>query len=191
MRSLIASPGGNEAMQAIHKLFAPRAAVEAGRRLYHAAAAQARQPSLYLAAGVPDTREGRFELYSLHVILLMHRLKGQGAEAAELSQALYDAYRISLDDTLRETGVGDLSVGKKMRKLFEAFYGRVKAYDAALADRGDREPLKALIARTVLADAPSADPAPLAAYVVACVDALAAQPFEAIRDARLAWPAYV
>ena len=191
MRALVPVLGGNEAMQAIRKLFAPRAAVEAGRRLFHAAAVQARQPALYLGGGVPDTPEGRFELYSLHLILVMHRLKGQGSEAAEVSQALFEAYRLSLDDTLREMGVGDLSVGKKMRKLFEAFYGRVKSYDAALAGLPDREPLTALITRTALAGAPAGDPAALAAYVVASVDALAAQPLDEVRDAKLAWPAYV
>src|SRR5688572_17130211 len=96
------------------KLFKPRAAEKAGRTLYVAVVEQARQPRLYTDLGAPDTMEGRFELYSLHVILLLDRLKRQGEQAAETAQALFDTYVQSLDDALREVGVGDTSVGKKM-----------------------------------------------------------------------------
>jgi cytochrome b pre-mRNA-processing protein 3 len=177
-------------MQAIRRLLRPRGAVEAGRRLYAAAAAQARQPALYTDAGAPDTNEGRFELYTLHVVLVLHRLKGQGAQAAETAQALFDAYAQSLDDALREMGVGDLSVGKKMRRLGEAFYGRVKNYDQALAALPDEAPLTALIGRTVYAEAEAADPAPLARYALAAMTALRDQPLDRVLDADLAWPAF-
>jgi cytochrome b pre-mRNA-processing protein 3 len=99
------------------RLLSPRPAVAAGRRLYAAAAAQARAPVFYAAMGAPDTVEGRFEVYTLHVALILRRLKGQGSHAAEAAQGLFDAYVKSLDGALREMGVGDLSVGKKMRKL--------------------------------------------------------------------------
>jgi cytochrome b pre-mRNA-processing protein 3 len=164
-----------------------RPAETAGARLYAAAAAQARQPGFYLA-GVPDTPTGRFELYTLHVVLVLHRLKGQGEEAAEVGQALFDTYVANLDLALRELGVGDLSVGKKMRKLGEAFYGRAKAYDAALGRLPDTEPLRELIARTVLAGA-EADPAQaIAAYVARGADRLAALPLAQVIAADLAWP---
>ena len=116
----------------LNRLFSPRPAVLAGRRLYTAAVAQARTPVFYARMGAADTVEGRFEVYTLHLVLLLRRLKGQGAVASEVSQALFDAYLRGLDDGLRQMGVGDLSVGKKMRKLGEAFYGRAKAYDKAL-----------------------------------------------------------
>src|ERR1700759_4710076 len=117
----------------LSRLFAPRPAALAGRRLYEAGAPRARQLAFYAAMGAPDTVEGRFELYSLHVALLLRRLKGQGPQAQETAQGLFDAYVKSLDDALRDMGVGDLSMGKKMRKLGEAFYGRVKNYDEAFA----------------------------------------------------------
>lgn len=177
-------------MQALKRLFQPRAAVEAGRRLYTVVSGQARQPALYLEGGVGDTPEGRFELYVLHTVLVLHRLKGQGPQAAETAQALFDAFVKNLDLALRELGVGDLSVGKKMRKLGEAFYGRVKNYDEALALLPDQGPLQAVIARTVLADQQGADPRVLSAYAVACADALAAQPLDEVLDSRLAWPAF-
>ena len=156
--------------------------------MFAAAAAHARQPALYVQAGVPDTHEGRFELYTLHVVLVLHRLKGQGARAAEAGQALFDAYCRNLDDALREMGVGDLSVGKKMRRLGEAFYGRVKSYDQALAALPDLEPLKALIGRTVYAK--GGDPEALSSYALAAMEALRAQPLERVLDADLAWPAF-
>ncbi|HTI67389.1 MAG TPA: ubiquinol-cytochrome C chaperone family protein [Caulobacteraceae bacterium] len=175
-------------MQAIRQFFAPRAAVEAGRRLYVAASAHARQPALYLAGGVADTPEGRFELYTLHVVLVLHRLKGQGSQAAEVAQALFDAYVKNLDHGLREMGVGDLSVGKKMRKLGEAFYGRAKAYDEALARLPDAGPLRALIDRTVLEGRGGADSGGLTAYVMRAAAALGAQPLDEVLGAQLNWP---
>jgi cytochrome b pre-mRNA-processing protein 3 len=161
-----------------------RPPVEAGRALYAAAAAQARQPQLYTDLGAPDTANGRFEVYSLHVILLLHRLKDRGPEAAEAAQALFDTYVSALDDALREQGVGDLSMSKKMRRLGEAFYGRVRSYDAALADRLELEPL---LARTVYAGEGGPAPA-LAAYVDRCVESLAAQPDADILRGQAQWP---
>src|SRR5689334_16549162 len=101
----------------LQRLFRPRPTREMGKALYQSAVAQARSPELYARLGVPDTVEGRFEAYSLHVILLIDRLYREGEQAAETSQALFDAFTTSLDSALREMGVGDLSVGKKMRKL--------------------------------------------------------------------------
>ncbi|WP_367576017.1 ubiquinol-cytochrome C chaperone family protein [Phenylobacterium montanum] len=169
----------------LQRLFRPRAAKAAGAALFQAAARQARQPAFYADFGVPDTVEGRFELYSLHVVLLVCRLKGEGAEASEVSQALFDAYLRSLDDALREMGVGDLSVGKKMRKLGEAFYGRAKAYDSALGVQSDE--LAALIGRTLFADAPQGDVAAMAGYVRRAFAALAELPLETILAGETNW----
>ncbi len=171
----------------LQRLFKPRAAAESGRRLYAAAAVQARDPALYTDYGVPDTGEGRFELYSLHVVLLLHRLKRQGDQAAETGQALFDAYVQALDDALREMGVGDLSVGKKMRKLGEAFYGRAKAYDAALANLPDRAELEALIGRTVYAGTDATQAGRLTDYAIRTADELAALPLDALLAGEVAW----
>jgi cytochrome b pre-mRNA-processing protein 3 len=169
------------------RLFRSRPAKIAGRDLYESVTRQARQPSFYAALGAPDTVEGRFELYNLHVVLLLHRLRGQGAQASETSQALFDAYVSSLDDALREMGVGDISVGKKMRKLGEAIYGRVRSFDAALGE-ADPAALRDMIARTVYAGAAAEHAGALAAYVRRAVDGLAAQPLESLLEGRAAWP---
>lgn len=173
----------------LERLFRPRPARAAGRALYARVVEQARQPAFYERLGAPDTVEGRFELYSLHVLLLLERMRGQGAEAAEVAQNLFDTYLSALDHALRELGVGDLSVGRKMRKLGEAFYGRGKSYDAALAALPDTAPLEAFLARTVYAEADAAPAPQLAAYVLAQRQALAGQPLDAVMAGDVAWAA--
>lgn len=163
------------------RLFRPRPAQAAAGELYAAAAGQARQPGFYTALKVPDTREGRFELYTWHVILLVERLKGQGEAAAETSQAVFDAYLRGLDDAFRELGVGDLSVGKRMKKLGEAFYGRLRGYEQAATT----PELEALIGRTL----PDADAGGLAAYLRGARDHLAAQPLDELLAGHVTWPA--
>ena len=176
----------------LHRLFKPRPAKAAGRALFKALSAQARQPVFYARLGVADTVEGRFELYVLHLVLVLHRLKGHGAEAAETSQAVFDTFLRNLDEGLRDMGVGDLSVGKKMRKLGEAVYGRIKGYDRAFADPDPAGALEALIIRTVYQDrmdaAPAAPAASMARYASAAVASLAAQPLEQVLQASLSWP---
>ena len=161
-----------------------RPAKLAARRLHDAAVAQARSPRLYAEFGGRDTVDGRFELLTLHVIMLLDRLKGQSGEAAAARQALFDVYLRDLDGALREMGVGDLSVGKKMRKLGEAFYGRAKAFDDAFQED---EALPRTLARTVLGDE-AADASRFADYVRAEREALASLPVEDLLAGRLQWP---
>lgn len=169
------------------RLFRSNPAKAAGRNLYDAVTKQARQPAFYADLGAPDTVEGRFELYNLHIVLLLRRLRGEGPMAGETSQELFDTYVSSLDDTLREMGVGDISVGKKMRKLGEAIYGRVKNFDSAVDPEGG-EDLSVLLTRTVYAGQASDGMAELETYVRNAMDALAAQPLDEILEGRPAWP---
>jgi cytochrome b pre-mRNA-processing protein 3 len=166
-------------------LFKPKPAKLAGEALYASAVAQARRPEFYTGMGAPDTLEGRFELYTLHVVLLILRLKGQGNNPSAAAQALFDAYLQSLDIALREMGVGDLSVGKKMKKLGRAFYGRVRSYDAAQAAPGE---LDDLIRRTVYEGAPDIDSDKLVRYALAARESLAEQPMDRLLAGEAAWP---
>lgn len=167
-------------------IFKPRPAVLHGQTLYAAAVEQARRQYLYAELGAPDTLMGRFELYTVHVALLVLRLKGQGPQATETSQALFDAYLSGLDVALREMGVGDLSVGKKMKKLGRAFYGRVKAYEELL-ERHDDQAMAGLVARTILEG--EGDGGPLAQYITAQAQALARQPIEPLLAGAVQWKA--
>jgi cytochrome b pre-mRNA-processing protein 3 len=171
----------------LQRLLKPSPVKATGDRLYAATVAQARAPAIYAALGAPDTPDGRFEVYTLHVLLVLARLRADGARASGLAQAYFDAYLSGLDNGLRELAVGDLSVGKTMRKLGEAFYGRGKALETALAGLPDRGPLEALLGRTVFNGAESADPAPLADYVLRLREALAALPAEALIEGEIGW----
>lgn len=135
---------------------ARRERAEIAQRLYAAALAQARAPGFY-RAGVPDTVDGRFDLLMLHVFLLVRRLRRDGAAGAALSQALFDAAFDDMDRALREMGVGDLGVPKRIEAMARAFYGRAAAYDAAL-DAEDDTALRRALGRN-LVGAETAPPA--------------------------------
>ncbi len=172
----------------LQRFFRPRPARQAGRDLFKALSVQARRPVFYESFGVADTVEGRFELYVMHLVLVLHRLKGQGGEAAETSQATFDTFLRNLDEGLRDMGVGDLSVGKKMRKLGEAVYGRIKSYDRAFSEPDPVQALRQLIVRTVFQERAEEGAGPLARYASATAARFAAQPLAEVLQSRLDWP---
>lgn len=118
------------------------------RKLYGAIVAQARSVAFYSAYGVPDTVEGRFDLIVLHIVLLLARLDYDRSSARGIGQKLFDVFCSDLDANLREMGVGDLAVPKRMRQFGEAFYGRQAAYLSALAAQDERE-LENAVARNI------------------------------------------
>lgn len=157
-----------------------------GFELYGAAVAAARAPAYYAGGGVPDTTAGRFELISLHVAVLIRRLRRFGDKPAqELAQSIFDAMFSDMDVTLREMGVGDLGVGKRVKFLWEGFHGRAQAYAAAL-DAGDMAGLEAALARNVWAGHPPPEgaPAALAARAFAMAATLEGQGFEGFAAGR-------
>jgi len=109
---------------------------EAAYQLYTRTVEAAREPRFYETLGVPDTLDGRFELISLHVALLLRRLSGEPA-AKEFAQEIFDAMFADLDRALREMGTGDLGVGKQVKRMAAAFYGRARAYERGLAGTED------------------------------------------------------
>ena len=140
--------------------------------LYGAIVAQARSVAFYTDYRVPDTVEGRFDLIVLHLVLLLRRLDGR-AEAArdfgqDLGQELFDAFCRDLDANLREMGVGDLAVPKRMQAFAEAFYGRQAAYLAAL-DAADQRVFEKALARNIFPAGNDAGAAQLARYGRAAV----------------------
>lgn len=105
----------------------------AAESLSAAIVTQARRPEFFRDLGVPDTFDGRFDMVALHGWLVLERLQAEGARA--VSQALVDALFFGFEEALREQGTGDIGMGRRMKKMADAFYGRLKAYDEA-ADRG-------------------------------------------------------
>jgi cytochrome b pre-mRNA-processing protein 3 len=116
--------------------------------LYGAIVAQARSSAFYSAYGVPDTVQGRFDLIVLHMVLILVRLGRDDGASREVGQELFDEFCRDMDANLREMGVGDLAVPKRMRGFGEAFYGRQAAYRGAIAAADDRE-LENAIARNI------------------------------------------
>jgi len=112
----------------------PHTHERAAFRLYGAAVAAARDPFLYATLGVPDTLDGRFDSIVLHVYLVVRRMDMDPEQGPALAQAVFDAMFLDMDVNLREMGVGDLSVGKRNRAMWEAFHGRGAAYAAAWPD---------------------------------------------------------
>ena len=128
--------------------FSRRRAVEDAARLgYERVVSQARQPRLFGDYGVPDTLDGRFEVICLFAFLYLHRLKSERPRSAALSQAFFDTMFADMDRSLRELGTGDLRVGREVRRMAEALYGRIRAYEAGLA--GDDTALAAALARNL------------------------------------------
>lgn len=153
----------------------------AGFALYGAAVAAARDPHLYLGLGVPDTLDGRFDLVGLYVFLLIDRLNGLPDPGAPLSQAVFDAMFSDMDTNLRELGVGDLSVGRRVRAMWEALHGRARAYEEAIA-AGDDAALQEALARNIWRGArpPAGSEAAMARLVTAQRAHLALQPLAAL-----------
>jgi cytochrome b pre-mRNA-processing protein 3 len=163
----------------LQNLFRTRPRERLGPSLYEAAVRQARDPAFYTRFAVADRIDARFELYTLHVLLLVMRLRDEGEGGAEVGQELFNTYVSALDHALRELGVGDVSVGKKMRKLGESLYGRMSAWEPALrAD--DAAGLAASLARNVYESEDVATGEALAAYALASRARLAAQTFDAV-----------
>jgi len=113
----------------------PRYEVQIAHKLYGWAVDQSRHPKLYLELGVSDTRAARFELLTLMVVLIVLRLRKDPSEQAkDTSQSLFDVYFAALDNMMREDGVGDLTVPKKMKKAAALIYTRLNLWDELLSD---------------------------------------------------------
>ncbi|HEY3908757.1 MAG TPA: ubiquinol-cytochrome C chaperone family protein [Stellaceae bacterium] len=108
---------------------------------------QARQPVFFTVYGVPDTLDGRFELICLHAFCYLHRIKAERPRSTALSQALFDTMFADLDRSMRELGVGDLSVGKHVKRMARGFYGRIRAYQDGI--EGSDETLGAALTRNL------------------------------------------
>ena len=140
----------------------------AAARLNQVLVARARNPVFFLRLGVQDTFDGRFDLVVLHAWLVLDRLADAGATA--LSQAFVDTIFITFDEALRELGAGDIGLGRRVKKLANAFYGRMQAY----GDAKDEAGMEAALVRNLYRGAPNAGAKILARYVLSAKARIAA-----------------
>lgn len=151
-------------------------------KLYGSVVAAARHPAFYRDMGAPDTPEGRFELVALHLFLLLEGMKRQNPSDPELAQRTIETFVTDMDDCMREMGVGDMAVAKKVKRAAAAFYERAAVYRPALAEPG--RALEDSIAKYVFAGAMTGDhalaqdgAARLARYMRAATVLASAEPF--------------
>lgn len=152
--------------------------------VYNAIVAQSRQSVFYAQWGVPDTLTGRFDVLSLHMALVLRRLRSEEAAAKEFSQAVLDLFFRDMDRSLREMGVGDLSVPKRIKKMGNLFYGLLRVLAQALdSDRDDV--LREALGRNIYGQKPPPALDDLTAYVKTSAAHLEAQPLDEIVGGKL------
>lgn len=159
-------------------------------RLYARLVRQARFPLFYDELGVPDTPEGRFEILALHVGLTVRRLLSLGHDGQAEGQALFDLMIADLDANLRELGVGDLSVGKQVKRLAGQFYARLSVLNATFDDGRDTLPamIRANVYGSAYRDSEAERVDQLAAIIRTLKDALDGQPPDQLLQGQLDLP---
>jgi cytochrome b pre-mRNA-processing protein 3 len=131
--------------------------------IYQIIVDQARKPRFYTDLDVPDSVDGRFEMVTLHAFLVIRRLKGESESSSDAAQALFDLMFEDMDVSLREMGAGDRGVGKRVKAMVQAFYGRIASYEAGLA--GEEGALEDALSRNVYA---TVEPREAAVAELAC-----------------------
>ncbi|MFV2092916.1 MAG: ubiquinol-cytochrome C chaperone family protein [Hyphomicrobiales bacterium] len=169
----------------LNRLFSRRKYQSIAGSLYAAIMAQARQAHFYARWSVPDTLDGRFEMLVVHAFLVIRRIKGCDETGRKVEQALFDHMFSDLDQAIREAGVSDVAVPRKIKAMASAFYGRAAHYEEALAE-ADAQALVRVIARNVFPDAGgSGNAGALGAYMRRTIDVLESQPDRALIAGRV------
>jgi len=165
-------------------LFRKNTATEAVYAVYRAIVAQSRHPRFYAEWGVPDTITGRFDMISLHMALLFRRLRSESKQVRKFSQAIFDLFFKDMDRSLREMGVGDLAIPKKIQKMGSIFYGLLTNLNEAM-DRNDSAAVEAVLARNLFEADATASVSQLADYLFAEARRLDGQSLDAIVAGRI------
>ncbi len=166
----------------------PSPAIDQANKLYITLVQQARQPVFYDELGIPDSLDGRFEMILIHLFLLTKRLQELGTEEADaLAQHVTETFFNDMDRSLREIGVGDMSVGKKVKAMANAYNGRLTVYADAM---GEPSALAEALRRNAYGTArpDDAQPHQLAAYMMTAQTELSKQAPADILAATITWP---
>lgn len=168
---------------------APNAMKQQANQLYGRAVTQARDPRFYRDLGVQDTPDGRLALVSLHVYLLLSRLQDGEDHGQALSQELVDLFVDDLDQAMRELGIGDMGVGRRVKKAMAQFFDMAHRMNAALSSDepglGVQQELMAFVPGLTLSQ-PSAGQ--LGAYVRAAHRHLTSIPLDRFADVSMLFP---
>ncbi len=130
--------------------------------LYTALVTQARSPVFYTKYSVDDSIDGRFDMILLHMFALVYRLEQMGKPAKNMARVVQEVMITDLDYNLREMGVGDMSVGKKMKDIGKAWFGRQRAYRESFDNVGE---LEAAICRNIYRGKQNESASVLAVYL--------------------------
>jgi cytochrome b pre-mRNA-processing protein 3 len=161
---------------------------DAEHKAYYEIVAQARQPVFYTDFLVPDTIDGRFDLIVVHAVLYFRRMRSEGKEVSEFAQNVFDLFFNDMDASLREMGVSDTRVPKKVKVMGEAFYGRADAYIPSI-DSGNSEELAEALGRNIYTDSPEpVAQLKLARYVQEAAKVLNEQGTEDLMTGKIIWP---
>lgn len=153
--------------------------------LYGSIVAAARRETFYTKHGVPDTPDGRFAMVVTHTYLVLERLRREGTAGRELSRGLVEAFVTDMDDCMREMGVGDLTVPRKVKKAAGALYDCAADFDKAAG--GGVAALAGAVHCALLPSEPPAVAEQVAAYMQKAAADLDAQPASDVLSGRVAF----
>lgn len=153
-------------------------------RIYDQVVDAARLPVLFETHGAPDTMEGRFGVLVLHLFPVLERLSRAGAEGEALARATFEAFVMDIDDNMREAGLADTSVPRKVKRAAIAYYDRRSEYRAALL-AGDTTLLARSIGEHVAGDPTARCGPPLARRLSSMLAALDSADDRVVREGRL------
>jgi len=167
------------------RLFSAGAEKRNAYLIYQALVTQARKPELYEEMNVPDTIEGRFDMILLHLFLVDTRLEKEGTPFVRLRRFIQEAMVSDMDRSFRELGVGDMSVGKEMKKVGAAWLGRKAAYrDAFLSDKKEQN-LEDVVQKNIYRGEALKEPQPLVKYIIKTYEHLETLKFEAAHTCKI------
>ena len=173
----------------LSKLFSKLSYTPPERAVYAQIVAKARQPWLYLNAGVPDTVTGRFDMITLHSFIVMEHLSKKGEKESQFNQLLFDEVFLDMDHSLREMGVSDVAVSKKIRKMSEIFYGACNGYRTALEEPDPAKAFTRALQRNILGKEAAPEKLNnLVNYTLQAIGQVEKVPVKSILAGKMDWP---
>lgn len=137
-------------------------------RIYNAMMVAARQAEFYGKNKVPDNYDGRIDLLTLHLGVVIRALNTHGEQGKRLAQALYEVMRDDWDVALREEGMSDTGVMKRIKPMIRLFYTRIKAYTEGI----DNGCIQAALKDAMLAETDGSFAPALSRYAMGAAQAL-------------------